>query len=557
MEWINSLLWGNGIAHTILLLAFVIAVGVRLGKIKIGGVSLGITFVLFVGIAVSHFGFRAQHEVLHFIKEFGLILFVYAVGLQVGPGFFSSLKKGGLTLNLLATGIVLLGAVITVLLHFLTAIPMPTMVGIMSGAVTNTPGLGAAQNALTSAGNGSGDPTIALGYAVAYPLGVVGIIFSITLIRYLFRINLNKENERIEAEEQKNKNAVQLLSLEVKNPALYDRDIPTITGLINRKLVISRVCRADGKIEIASHSCILHENDTVLVITSPNDSQAITAFIGRRVERSSEQWNTLDSDLLSRRILVTRPEINGKSLAQLHLRNRFGVNITRVNRSGIDLIARPGLTLQIGDRVMVVGHQEAIAGVEKELGNQLKRLNEPNLIPVFIGIFLGVLLGSIPFSLPGIPQPLKLGLAGGPLIVAILVSVCGPKLKLVTYATMSANLMLREIGICLFLACVGIEAGEQFISTIVHGHGLLWIALGVVITVTPLIVFGIIGKGVCKLNYFSLMGLLAGSTTDPPALSYATGTAGNDIPATGYATVYPLTMFLRIMVAQLLIVLFV
>ncbi|MDR2362538.1 MAG: putative transporter [Prevotellaceae bacterium] len=554
MDWINSLLWSNGIAHTVLLLAFVIAAGIRLGKIKIGGVSLGITFVLFIGVVMSHFGFRASHEVLHFVKEFGLILFVYAVGLQVGPGFFSSFKKGGITLNLLATGIVIFGVLITILIHFITGIPMPTMVGILSGAVTNTPGLGAAQDAYTGVGS---DPTIALGYAVAYPLGVIGIIFSITVMRYIFRVNIAKENERIEAEDAAKKNAVKLLSLEVQNPALYNKDIKTIIGLINRKLVISRVCRTDGAIEIASPHSVLCEHDKVLVITTPSDYEAITAFIGPAINMSGEQWNTLESDLLSRRILVTRPEVNGKSLAQLHLRSRFGVNITRINRSGIDLIARPGLSLQVGDRVMVVGHREAIASVEKELGNQLKRLNEPNLIPIFIGIFLGVLVGSIPFAFPGIPQPVKLGLAGGPLVVAILVSVFGPKFKLVTYATMSANLMLREIGICLFLACVGLEAGEQFVSTLVYGGGMLWVALGVIITVAPLITFGLIGKGLCKLNYFSLMGLLAGSTTDPPALAYSTATAGNDTPSVSYASVYPLTMFLRIMCAQLLIVLFV
>ncbi|MDR1681584.1 MAG: putative transporter [Prevotellaceae bacterium] len=557
MDWINSLLWGDGIAHTVLLLAFVIAAGIRLGKIKIGGVSLGITFVLFVGIAMSHFGFRVNHEVLHFVKEFGLILFVYAVGLQVGPGFFSSFKKGGITLNLLAAGIVVFGVLITILIHFITDVPMPTMVGILSGAVTNTPGLGAAQDAYAGAGNTDGDPSIALGYAVAYPLGVVGIIFSITVIRYIFRVNMASENERIEAEDAAKREAVKLLSLEVQNPALYNKDIKTIIGLINRELVISRVRRPDGRIDIASPHSVLCEHDKVLVITAPKDYEAITAFIGREIDMSSEQWNTRDADLLSRRILVTRPEINGKSLAQLHLRNRFGVNITRVNRSGIDLIARPGLALQVGDRVMVVGHREAIAGVEKELGNQLKRLNDPNLIPLFIGIFLGVLLGSIPFAFPGIPQPIKLGLAGGPLIVAILVSVFGPKFKLVTYATMSANLMLREIGICLFLACVGLEAGERFVSTLVDGGGMLWVALGVIITVVPLLTFGIIGKGLCKLNYFSLMGLLAGSTTDPPALAYSTATAGNDTPSVCYASVYPLTMFLRIMCAQLLIVLFV
>ena len=556
MNWINDLLWGHNIAHTILILAFVIATGIVLGKIKIGGISLGMTMVLFVGIAVSHFGFQVDHDILHFTKEFGLILFVYAVGLQVGPGFFASFKKGGIRLNLLATGIVILGVITTIVIHYVTKIPMPTMVGILSGAVTNTPGLGAAQEAYATVNGGVGDPSIALGYAVAYPLGVIGIIFSIAFIRYIFRISFNKENEQLEIESSAKKDAVCTISVVVKNPALYGKDLKSITKLIDRKLVISRIYHIDGQMEIASSDSILNENDTVRVITTPKEKDSICAFIGKVTEMSIEEWNNLAGNLVSRRILVSHPEINGKTLAQLNLRCKFGVNITRVNRSGIDLIARPNLHLHVGDRVMVVGNQGAIAGVEKVLGNQLKRLNEPNLIPIFIGIFLGVLLGSIPFAFPGIPQPVKLGLAGGPLVVAILISTFGTKFKLVTYTTMSANLMLREIGICLFLACVGLGAGEQFVETIIHGGGIRWIGLGVIITVIPLVVVGLIGRGIYKLNYFTLMGLLAGSTTDPPALSYAVTTAGNDAPSISYASVYPLTMFLRVMTAQLLILLF-
>jgi putative transport protein len=554
MDWISNLLWGNNIAHTMLLFAFVIAIGIRLGKIKIGGISLGITFVLFIGIAMSHFGFRADHNILHFMKEFGLILFVYAVGLQVGPGFFSSFKKGGLTLNLLATGIVTFGVIITIVFHYITEIPIPAMVGILSGAVTNTPGLGAAQDAFAST-HGGGEPSIALGYAVAYPLGVLGIIFSIIIIRYIFRVNMNKENEKIITDEAES-HAVCVLSLEVKNPALYENNVETIIRFINRGIFISRISHADGKIEVASSKSILYENDKVLVLTMPQDKKAVTAFFGKAIEMNKEQWSNLDSDLVSRRIMITRPKVNGETLAQLHLRRKYGVNVTRINRSGIDLIARPNLQLQMGDRVMVVGHKEAIAQVEKVLGNELKRLNEPNLIPIFTGILLGVILGSIPIAFPGIPQPIKLGLAGGPLIIAILVSRFGPKFKMITYATTSANLMLREVGICLFLACVGLEAGEQFVQTVIHGDGLTWVALGVVITIVPLLTFGFIGKKICKLNYFSLMGLLAGSTTDPPALSYSISVAGNDMPSVSYATVYPLTMFLRVMSAQLLILFF-
>lgn len=557
MNWIINLLWGNNIAHSILILAFVIAVGIALGKIKIKGISLGMTMVLFVGIIVSHFGFLVNHDVLHFMKEFGLILFVYAVGLQVGPGFFASFKKGGLKLNMLAVGIVTLGVITTIVIHYITKIPMPTMVGILSGAVTNTPGLGAAQEAYATISGGTGEPTIALGYAVAYPLGVIGIIFSIAIIRYIFKISFSTETEQLETVNSVKKDAVCTMSVIVKNPALYGKDLKTITKLIDKKLVISRICRPDKQLEIASSSSILYENDIVRVITTPKEQETICAFVGQITEVSIEEWNSLAGTLVSRRVLVSHHEINGKTLAQLKLRSKFGVNITRINRAGIDLMPSPNLQLHIGDRVMVVGNHVAITGVEKVLGNQLKRLNEPNLIPVFIGIFLGVLLGSIPFAFPGIPQPVKLGLAGGPLIAAILISVFGTKFKLVTYSTMSANLMLREVGICLFLACVGLGAGEQFVETIVHGGGVKWIGIGVIITTIPLLIFGLIGRGIYKLNYFTLMGLLAGSTTDPPALSYAVTTAGNDAPSISYASVYPLTMFLRVMTAQLLILFFV
>ncbi len=556
MDWLYSLLFEDGVAHTVLLLAFVIAFGIMLGKIKIFGISPGMTLVLFVGIAVSHFGFRVEHHILHFVKEFGLILFVFAVGLQVGPGFFASFKKGGVKLNMLAMCVVVLGVLTTIIIHFVTGIPIPTMVGIMSGAVTNTPGLGAAQEASADMSGGMTDPTIALGYAVAYPLGVVGIILSIISIRYIFRINLDTETQRLQAESDAQNNAAETLSLAVKNPAIFGSDIKTISELVSRKFVVSRVCHEDGRIEIASSTTVLNEGDKVLVVTSPAEAKAIIAFIGVPIDMSAADWKKLDSALVSRRILVTRSEINGRTLGQLKLRAAFGINITRINRSGLDLIAQPGLQLQLGDRVTVVGSEQAIAAVEKVLGNKMQRLNEPNLIPIFTGIFLGILLGSIPFAFPGIPQPVKLGMAGGPLIIAILISVFGPKYKLVTYTTMSANLMLREIGICLFLACVGLGAGENFVKTIVEDGGVKWIGLGFIITVLPLVIIGIVGRSIYKLNYYTLMGLLAGSTTDPPALSYANTAAGNDAPSVGYATVYPLTMFLRVLFAQLLILLF-
>ncbi|KAA6351128.1 Aspartate/alanine antiporter [termite gut metagenome] len=556
MSQISELLWGTGVAHAVMLLAFVIATGVTLGRIKIGGISLGMTMVLFVGIAMSHFGFRMEHSVLHFVREFGLILFVYAVGLQVGPGFFSSFKKEGVQLNLLATGIVMLGVIITLIIHFISEIPVSTMVGILSGAVTNTPGLGAAQEAYSSMNGGTNEPSIALGYAVAYPLGVMGIIFSMIAIRYIFRVNLNKEIEQLNAENSKKQNVVDTLSIEVKNPALFGESIQSLMDLINLKFVISRVMSNDGIIHIASTETILNEGDKVFVITNPQNIRSVLAFIGKRVNLTMNDWHKPGCEVISRKIIVTQPEINGKSISQINLRSRFGINVTRINRSGIDLVAQSNVKLQIGDKVTLVGTESSLAGAETVLGNKVKRLNAPNLTPIFIGIFLGVLLGSIPFAFSGIPQPVKFGLAGGPLIVAILLSVFGTKLKLITYTTMSANLMIREIGISLFLAAVGLGAGEDFVETIVHGGGLNWVGLGVIITFVPLIVMGIIGRRFFRFDYFTLTGLLAGSTTDPPALSYATATAGNDTPSVSYAAVYPLTMFLRVMSAQILILLF-
>ena len=557
MSWLNELLWGEGIAHSVMLLAFVIAAGIQLGKIKIFGISLGITFVLFVGILLGQIGFKMNHEVLHFMKEFGLILFVYSVGMQVGPGFFSSFKKGGITLNMLACGIVLLGVATTIILHFVTGVPMATMVGILSGAVTNTPGLGAAQQAYNDV-FGTTDNTIALGYAVAYPLGVVGIILSLIVIRYVFRVSFEKENEALNATEGKNTNEAKPISLMVKNPAIFNKSVGEVSALIeNRDFVISRISHVNNDVEIPSSTTVLCENDKIFVITTERDAEALRTFIGEEIDMDRKEWIRKDSQFINRRILITKSELNGKCLGTLKLRNLYGVNITRVNRSGVDLVANPNLTLQVGDRVNVVGTESAIESVEKVLGNSMKRLNEPNLLFIFVGIFLGIFLGSIPFVFPGIPQPVKLGLAGGPLIVSILISRFGYKYKLVTYTTMSANLMLREIGITLFLACVGIGAGDGFIDTIVNNGGLSWIGYGFAITTIPLLIIGTIGRYFFKLNYFTLMGLIAGSTTDPPALAYANMTAGNDAPAVGYATVYPLTMFLRVLTAQLLILFFV
>ena len=557
MNWINDLLWGEGIGHSILLLSFVIAAGIQLGKIKVFGVSLGITLVLFVGIILGHFGFTINHNVIHFFKEFGLILFVYSVGMQVGPGFFSSFKQGGITLNMLACGIVFLGVLTAVILHYATGIPMPTMVGILSGAVTNTPGLGAAQQAFSDM-HGVSDNTIALGYAVAYPLGVIGIILSIILIKYIFRVSFDKENEQLNSEDSSHTNEAKPISLIVKNPAIFNKTVAELSNLLeHRDFVISRVWRDSNKqIEIASANTVLQENDKVFVITTETDAETIKTFIGEEIDMERKQWIRMESQFINRRILITKPELNGKRLGQLKLRKLYGINITRINRAGVDLVAKPELTLQVGDRVNVVGTETAVSNVEKVLGNSMKRLNEPNLITIFVGIALGIVLGSIPITFPGIPQPVKLGLAGGPLVVAILISRFGYHYKLITYTTQSANLMLREIGITLFLACVGISAGDGFVDTIVNNGGFAWIGYGFIITFVPLMIIGCIGRYFCKVNYFTLMGLIAGSTTDPPALAYSNATAGNDAPSVGYATVYPLTMFLRVLTAQLLILFF-
>ena len=556
MEWLNSLFfgnesfWGGGVAHSVLILALVIALGIMLGKIKVAGISLGVTWILFVGIIFSHFGMRLNEHLIHFMKEFGLILFVYSIGLQVGPGFFSSFKKGGVRLNLLATMVVCAGVLVTCGLYVITGLPVTTMVGILSGAVTNTPGLGAAQQAYSDM-TGIDSPDIALGYAVAYPLGVIGIILSMMVLRRVFRIDFAKEEKKaLDTMDVQHDSVAQPHSLSVVNPALEDKSIRELQGLVNRDFVISRIRRQGGEIEIADDDTLLHVGDQILVVTTPRDAAAITAFIGRDVQ---VEWEQLDKRLISRRILITKPELNGKSLAQLKLHAGFGVSITRVNRAGVDLIAQPSLQLQMGDRVTVVGTEVSIANVEKVLGNSMKRLNAPNLIPIFIGIVLGVMLGSLPFTFPGIPQPVKLGLAGGPLIVSILISRFGPKFKLVTYTTMSANLMLREGGIALFLACVGLGAGEEFVETIIDGGGYAWIGYGAIITILPLLIVGVIGRLWFKVDYFTLIGVMAGATTDPPALAYSNDLAGNDIPSVGYATVYPLTMFLRVLSAQLLI----
>ena len=550
MEWLYSLFFGQSIAQSVLVISLAVTVGILLGKVKICGISLGVTWILFVGIAMSHFGMSINYEIRHFAQEFGLILFVFSIGLQVGPSFFSSFKHGGMQLVACAAAIVMLGVATAGMLHVVTGVPIPTMVGILSGAVTNTPGLGAAQQAYADA-SGIQDPSIALGYAVAYPLGVVGIILTMIALRFALRVRFEEEDKELATLSQEHKMA-EKLSVEFTNRLLEGRSVEYIRDLINRQFVISRVMPADGELTMADGETLLHTGDRLRLICQPEDSEAIIAFLGQSVEMSDEEWgqNTPNAMLISRRILITRPEINGKKFSDLRLRTKYGITLTRVNRAGVDLIPYQGLELQVGDRVMVVGPEKSVNKVADVLGNSLKKLDHPNLVTIFVGIALGVLLGSIP--LLNVPQPVKLGLAGGPLIIAILIGRFGTHFHLVTYTTMSANLMLREVGIALFLACVGLGAGEGFIDAIADG-GYRWIGYGAIITIVPLLLVGLFARLVLKMNYYTLMGMVAGSMTDPPALAYANGVAGNDMPAVGYSTVYPVVMFLRVLTAQVFI----
>lgn len=549
MDWLVSLFTSNSIAHAVLILGLTIAVGLLLGRIKFGSVSLGITWVLFVGILLSHFGLGIDPQICHFVKEFGLILFVYSIGLQVGPGFFSSLKEGGVTLNSLAVLIILLGCATCYTIHLITGEDLTTMIGVLSGAVTNTPGLGAAQQTISDTIADSTNITnrLASAYAVAYPLGVVGIIVSMLLIRYLFRIKL--EREKVLAERSNAPKTIRI-DLKVCNKGIIGKRIEDIAHITRSKFVVARMIR-DGKQQIAAGDTELRDGDILRVVISNRDVELVQSLIGESVQLDDKEWHTSSSNLEKRRILVTKSGINGKHISDLHIRESYNVTITRVVRAGIELVATYELRLQMGDVVVVVGRKNDLDQVAAILGNSVRRLDHPNLLPIFIGIFLGVLLGSIPIMLPGVPLPVKLGLAGGPLVVAILMARYGPNYKLVTFTTNSANMMIREIGISLFLAAVGLGAGEGFVSAIAGG-GYWWILYGVAITMLPLLITGIIARKVFKLDYFSIMGLMSGAMTDPPALAYANSVSTNDRSAVAYATVYPLTMFLRIFTAQIL-----
>ena len=553
MEWLENLLFNpDSIAHIVLLYSLVISLGVLLGRIRIFGVSLGVTFILFVGILMGHFGFTGNLQVINFVQDFGLILFVFCIGLQVGPSFFSSFKKGGVSMNLMAAGAILLNIAVMVVLWLLLfeKEDLPMMVGVLCGAVTNTPGLGAANEALGQLGYSG--PQIANGYACAYPLAVVGIIGATILLRYLCKVNIVKEKEALASEETADRHEKpHRMYVEVTNPALEGITLKSLREMANRDFVCSRILH-DGIERLPNRNTVLHQGDHLLIVCACDEYCAIATFIGRQVEADKE-FDPGHSPLISKRILITEEDVNGKTLSQLSLSGRFGVNATRIYRSGVELLARPDQRLQMGDRIRVVGPADAVDRLAARLGNSSNHLDHPNILTIFIGIFIGILFGSLPIVIPGMPTPVKLGLAGGPLIVAILISRFGYRMKLITYTTVSANLMLREIGLALFLASVGIKAGGNFISTVVEGDGLLYVLCGFLITVIPILCIGPVARFRYKMNYFTLMGMIAGTYTDPPALAYANQTAGNDAPALGYTTVYPLAMFLRIITAQVLI----
>lgn len=559
MDWlINLFTTTDSVAHIVLLYAIVIAVGVYLGKIKIGGISIGVTFVLFAGIAAGHIGFTAPTNILSFLQEFGLILFVFMIGLQVGPGFLESFRKGGITLNLLSTVMVVLNVIVMFACYYIffdTSDPknLPMMVGTLYGAVTNTPGLGAANETLYSIFDKGEVPQIASGYACAYPLGVLGIIGATIAIKYIFGIKLEKEEEELAKEEEDNDDVKpHFMDLEVTNLYLEGKTLAQVHNFLNRDFVCSRILH-DGHVSIPNGSTIFNIGDKLFVVCAENDAEAIIAFIGPTI---NVDWKKQDEPMVSKRILVTRSSINGKTLGQMHFSSAYGVNVTRVTRQGMDLFAIPSLSLQVGDRIMVVGPEDAVNRVAAVMGNSIKRLDAPNIATIFVGVFIGILFGSIPVAIPGIPVPIKLGIAGGPLIIAILIGRYGYKVHLVTYTTTSANMMLREIGLMLFLASVGIKAGDGFLETVIQGDGVKYVYTGFLITIIPILIIGIIARKKYKFNYFTIMGMIAGTYTDPPALAYANSICSKEAPSIGYSTVYPLSMFLRIFTAQIIVLFF-
>lgn len=555
MNWLQEAFLEPTMVQAVIIISLVSALGLYLGRIKIFGISLGITFVFFAGIFAGHLGIVMNKDMLYFAQSFGLILFVYALGLQVGPGFFSSLKKGGVAMNMMGLGVILLGLIMTVSLHWVTGVSLSNMVGLLCGAVTNTPALGAAQQALLQIdpANTKGVTDMALACAVAYPLGVVGVILAIIILRALFADKKQKD-----LKEQRD-TTTYVAEFHVSNPAIYEKSIKDVMKLTDKHFVISRVWR-NGKVSIPTSDTLLHEHDHLLIISVKSDVENIKVLFGEQENvdwnKADIDWNAIDSQLISRRIAVTRNRVNGVKLGSLRLRNLYGINITRVNRAGIDLLASPDLRLQIGDRLTIVGEANSVNTVGKILGDEIKRLNNPNLLAVFIGISLGMLLGALPITLPGMSTPVKLGIAGGPIIVGILMGAFGPRFHLTTYTTMSANLMLRQLGIIIYLAGLGIDSGVHFFETVFRAEGLLWIGLGFLLTIVPVLIVGFIASQFFKLDYAHNVGMLCGSMANPMALSYANTTVDGDEPSVSYATVYPLSMFIRVISAQLVLMLF-
>ena len=555
MNWLQEAFLEPTMVQAVIIISLVSALGLYLGRIKIFGISLGITFVFFAGILAGHLGIVVNKDMLYFAQSFGLLLFVYALGLQVGPGFFSSLKKGGVAMNMMGLGVILLGLIMTVGLHWVTGVSLSNMVGLLCGAVTNTPALGAAQQALLQIDptNTKGVTDMALACAVAYPLGVVGVILAIIILRALFADKKQKD-----LKEQRD-TTTYVAEFHVSNPAIYEKSIKDVMKLTDKHFVISRVWR-NGKVSIPTSDTLLHEHDHLLIISVKSDVENIKVLFGEQENvdwnKADIDWNAIDSQLISRRIAVTRNRVNGVKLGSLRLRNLYGINITRVNRAGIALLASPDLRLQIGDRLTIVGEANSVNTVGKILGDEIKRLNNPNLLAVFIGISLGMLLGALPITLPGMSTPVKLGIAGGPIIVGILMGAFGPRFHLTTYTTMSANLMLRQLGIIIYLAGLGIDSGVHFFETVFRAEGLLWIGLGFLLTIVPVLIVGFIASQFFKLDYAHNVGMLCGSMANPMALSYANTTVDGDDPSVSYATVYPLSMFIRVISAQLVLMLF-
>lgn len=552
MDWLYNLFVEHSPLQAVIVLSLISAIGLGLGKVRFGGISLGVTFVFFVGILAGHLGLSIDPQMLNYAESFGLVLFVYALGLQVGPGFFSSFRQGGIQLNMLAIGVVLVGTLMAILGSCVSSISLPDMMGILCGATTNTPALGAAQQALKQLGMDASAP--ALGCAVTYPLGVVGVILGILLIRKLL-----VKPEDLTLKDKENDNHTYIGAFQVHNPAIFHKSIKELGELNYPKFVISRLWR-DGKVSIPTSETVIEEGDRLLVITSDKNASSLTVLFGEQEHtdwnKKDIDWDAIDSKLISMRIVVTRPELNGKKLGTLHLRNHYGINITRVYRSGVQLLATAELTLQLGDRLTVVGEAAAVHNVEKVLGNAVKSLKEPNLVAVFVGIIFGLMLGAIPISLPGISAPVKLGLAGGPIIVGILIGTFGPRLHMITYTTRSANLMLRALGLAMYLACLGLDAGEHFFETVFRPEGLMWIGTGFVLTVVPVLIMGIIAFKWMKVDFGSVSGMLCGSMANPMALTYANDTIPGDNPSVAYATVYPLCMFLRVILVQIILMFF-